>query len=364
VAVVLLGLACATAKTPPPGPAGAPRQQARYSSRYPSSEYVTGTGTSAVSQDDAEQKARIDIAAQIRSNIKGGVYSVEGVDTLNGRSNDFQRVVSEVKTRTEFKHNEMIKIDRQSVQQSGGQWSVLAFLSRADFYETAMREYDTAAAGFRSVAPTLPALQNEAAAFTPAYRRAQAAFQDLVARDVEIHAISGRHHPGFAEDSKAFMAIDGAREKLLRGLRITVNPERTEPPEAREVMVMALTRALTRLGLEATPGVCGPQRYELLVNPRIECHRAQFGLGRACVLSMTGSFNDCSDRRQLAAIDLKLEAVEGDDNRATVQLYRAISDSNCSNPDCLLPQLVKALSPVLPIDVVEDRQASEREGGK
>ncbi|MDP8222381.1 MAG: hypothetical protein P9L99_03405 [Candidatus Lernaella stagnicola] len=324
-------LSCAT--TMPPhlsNPAAHPK--------FPVSEYITGVGMSDTGFSDAENLAKLKVSEQVRSYIESSFEQ--------HMTEKFNKISWQIKKHTKFTHAEMIRIDTTSGAKVGQLYYAFAYLPRKDVFRVLSGEYEAEATKFRRSAQSLPTLHADLPAYTAGLRQSQKSFAALAAKAFEIRAVTLKEPTAFQADDAVFLAMERDRVALLRGLKITVRIENGNVGDAREVILMAVTGALTRLGLEATPGVCDPQKHELLVKAEVKCKRGSFG--PQCKLDIAGALVHCSSGAVLAEADLNDPSFKGlhtkDQSRALTQLYNTIT------AEALTPLLQKALAGVLPID--------------
>ena len=339
LAVVSTFLSCAT--TIPPHIADSAAHP-----KYPVSEFITGVAMSDKSFTDAENLAKLKVSEQVRSYIESSFEQ--------HMTEEFNKVSLQIKKHTKFTHAEMIRIDTTSGAKVGQLYYAFAYLPRKEVFRVLSGEYEVEAAKFRRAAQSLAGLHGDPPAYTAGLRQAQKSFAALAAKAFEIRAVTNREPSAFQSDETAFLAMERDRVALLRGLKITVRIENGNVGEAREVILMAVTGALTRLGLEATPGVCDPQKYELRVKADVRSTRGSFG--PQCVLDMAGALVHCASGAVLAEVDLNDPSFKGlhtkDQARALTQLYNTIT------AEALTPLMQKGLAGVLPID----EQSAQDEG--
>ncbi len=306
--------------------------------KYPISEYITGVAMSDNSFADAENLAKLKVSEQVRSYIESSFEQ--------HLTEEFNKVSLEIKKHTKFSHAEMIRIDTSSGAKVGQLYYAFAYLPRRDVHRALSGEYEAEAAKFRRAAQSLAELHDDLPAYTAGLRQAQKSFAALAAKEFEILAVTLNEPAAFQADEVAFLAMEKDRVTLLRNLKITVRLENGDLGHAREVVLMAVAGALGRLGLEATPGVCDPQKYEMRVKADVRCTRGSFG--PQCVLDMAGALVHCSSGAVLAECDLNGPSFKGmhtkDQTRALTLLYNTIT------PNALAPLLQNALAGVLPID--------------
>lgn len=79
--------------------------------KFPPSAYITSVGMSERGPREAELDARARVAEQVRSEIESVTLSEIEEVTKGGSTESFQRLYSEVKSRTGFSHAEMIRVE-------------------------------------------------------------------------------------------------------------------------------------------------------------------------------------------------------------------------------------------------------------
>jgi hypothetical protein len=309
-------------------------------SKFPISEYITGVGMSDKGFSDAENMAKLKVSEQVRSYIESSFEQ--------HMTEEFNKVSMQIKKCTKFTHAEMIRIDTTSGAKVGQLYYAFAYLPRSEAFRVLSGEYEAEATKFRRASQSLAGLHGDMPAYTAGLRQAQKSFAELAAKAFEIRAVAQKEPVAYRKDEVVFLANESDRITLLRNLKITVRLEGSKIGDAREVILMAMTGALTRLGLEATPGACDPQKHELRVKAKVRCKRGSFG--PQCLLDMAGAMVHCASGSVLAEIDFNDSAFKGlhtkDQARALTQLYNTIT------AEALTPLLQKALSGVLPIDEV------------
>lgn len=215
-------------------------------------------------------------------------------------------------------------------------------------FDVLRSEYEAEAAAFRRAADVLPTL-DDIAAYTTAFRQAESSFQTLRAKAFEIRAVTRRPYADYGRDEKLFYNIEKMRMDRLRALEMTVEISGEKAGNTREVVLVALTTALTRLGLTATPGACGTRRYILEVEVKVSCRRGSFG--PLCEMGMAGVLVHCVSGRVLAELDLNNKEFRGMHTRDRAKAMEAMYERVTA--DLLLPRLSAGLATALPIDRVE-----------
>ncbi len=99
--------ACATARPVVPLPAYYDVANAEHP-KYPHARYLTGTGSSEVSADDADARAKANLAAQISSRVKSETTSFQEFTSRTG--NTAENVVSRISVNSEFARADLIAI--------------------------------------------------------------------------------------------------------------------------------------------------------------------------------------------------------------------------------------------------------------
>ena len=314
--------------------------------KYPRAGYITAVGMSDRGAREAEQDAKARVAEQVRSEIEAVSLSVMEEVTRGGSTESSQKLYSEVKSRTGYAHAEMIRVDPGTAARVDSLHYAFAYLSRAHMFDVLRAEYEAGAAKLRRAAEALPSLADDPAAFTTTYHMAHDAYRDLTAKAFEIRAVTGRAYEEHGRDERIHRQLEEMGEEVLRGFEMSVAIRCDEGPATREVVLMALTGALARLGLTATPGACAPRRHTLEVVIDVTCRRGYFG--PECEMALTGALVHCASGRVLAELELGDGAYNGihtrDEGKAMEAIYERVT------AESLLPKLGKGLSTVLPID--------------
>jgi hypothetical protein len=313
--------------------------------RFRPESYITAIGVSDQSLKMAQEFAREEVSNQVHSKIKAQFQSWEENIRRNDQIIDKEHLIHVVETRTSFAHGEMIRIDQAGSMKTKGLFRAFAYLSRADIYDVFKNEYETAAATFRRAAHNAGGHCEDLPSFTANLRQVQDSFADLQALSFKMHAIAGRWHEAFLRDQELFREVEKKRVDVLSNIKLVVELGRVRPAKAREVILMKLTGALTRLHIEATPSACGPQKYSLHVDPTIKCSSGYFG--PECTLSMAALLSQCDTKNTVAEFSLNHDSFKGvdthQDKKALEDLYNNIS------VDKLRPLLQTGLSSVFPV---------------
>lgn len=340
----LLGLlACASApgKTLPPQLVDPARHPL-----YTPDKYITAVGRSGDGVNQAEDNARLKVAEQVSTRIES-IYKQHMTE-------EFNKISWQIQKDTRFTHAEMIHIDTASAAKQDGMFLAFAYLSRDEIYQWQMVEYGCLEVEFMQEVESLARLQDDLSAYTTGFRAAQKTFDQLANKAFEIQAVSQKPLPSFSRNIARLQSIESQRVALLRDLKLTVTLEGNLPGQSREVILMALTGALARLDLEAAPGVCEPQKYELRVHADVDCRRGY--LGQECLLKMSGTLIHCASGKVLTEVDLSTAEFKGihskESEKALPRLYASIT------PDVLTPMLHRALLDSLPINA---RGSDEKE---
>jgi len=126
IAPVALGLvlaACTTAQAPPPAWTTAVNSE---HPAYPPSRFISGVGLSSTSADDADTRARENVALQISTRLESETSSFQKYTTQAGTS---ETVTSKVSVRSSFERADLIRVVDRAWQ--GGVYYSFAVLDRA-----------------------------------------------------------------------------------------------------------------------------------------------------------------------------------------------------------------------------------------
>jgi hypothetical protein len=126
----LLGLAwalvaCASGAGPLPAYYGAATGNAEHP-RYPHARFITGVGVSSASADDAEVRAKENVALQISTRLESETSSFQQYTTSSGAT---ESVTSRVSVRSSFERADLIRVVDHA--QQGGVFYAFAALDRA-----------------------------------------------------------------------------------------------------------------------------------------------------------------------------------------------------------------------------------------
>ncbi len=123
-----------TSSAPPASPDDRQAFLTQAASRFPGSQYIVGYGTGSTG-DDAERRAVIDAAAQIRSTVKGNISSIEEGVFLSGRGETSTRVLDAVSQQVQSDAGAFIRPQRELTHPSAGVWEAVAVAKRSDLDE-------------------------------------------------------------------------------------------------------------------------------------------------------------------------------------------------------------------------------------
>jgi hypothetical protein len=148
----VLFLACATAHPPGTNGSGPPTQagpdRASFLSavyeQFPRGGHIVGYGVGQT-PEEAEERAQVDAAAQIRSEIQNNSTSIEIELSRGGATAGDQRTVSETVRRVTSDAGAFIRPQRELTRGAGNRWEAVAVASKADL----ARKYETETSGLR-----------------------------------------------------------------------------------------------------------------------------------------------------------------------------------------------------------------------
>src|SRR6266404_472363 len=124
--LVALGLvlsACTTALAPPPAWTTAVNSE---DPRYPHARFITGVGLSSTAADDADVRAKENVALQISTRLESETSSFQQYTTQNGTT---ETVTSRVSVRSSFERADLIRVVDHAKQ--AGVFYAFAALDRA-----------------------------------------------------------------------------------------------------------------------------------------------------------------------------------------------------------------------------------------
>ena len=334
---LLLVVACAGPETDP-NALPAPEDTKAWASRFPNSHWVTAWGVSETSFREAEQDAKAQVAAQVRSSITAETTSLARAVMRDDEVTDFQELVSEVRTTTTFTRAQLIRRVDASVHQEGDQRKVLAVLDRHELARVLQGDYDTAAVAWRQAADGLDLARGDLPAWTVAWHRFRGGFAEVLATAAETRAVTGLNPQGYTADQARWAAGHAARDSVLRHTQIVLVLAPTvglDPAELAE----RLSAAFVELGVGARAGNCVRGDEALRLEPVLTSRSV---IGRVVSLELRGTFGPCTGGLVWSEVVISGSALRGDGRDPEADLLRSLT------PEALAPLLRESLGHVVP----------------
>ena len=325
------------------GPVAAAPPKAPAAGRYPEAQYIVGEGTSTVSYAEAESAARTEVSARVQSDLSAIVTSVQGSTSVDGKTSDYQRLLSQTTSKTSFAHAEMIRSDAAGRRFQGGVYHGVAVLSRAEAAEALSRDYEQAALDFRNAAIELQRPAADLAAWTATLRRAEAGFARLSGAAFALQAVTRRVHEPFTADLALYNQAEALRAANLSAVRLGLDVAPGAGDNGR--LAAALGVALSQLGLTSTPGKCVPGCLVLRLQPALTWEQGPFG--PVCRLAMPGELVACDGERAMARVAIDSKEFLGTHSRGREQALAALLER--VDAARLVPVLRRELAGCLPV---------------
>jgi hypothetical protein len=313
------------------------------SERYPASQYIVAEGVSDAGFEQAETQARVQVAAQVRSEIDAVLTTVMSASSRNGQIDDSQRLLSEISTRTSFAHAEMIRTDPAARRFERGVYHAVARLSRSEAAAALARDYELAALDFRAAAADLARPGTDLPVWSATLRRAETGFARLSQAAFGLRAVTRREHEPYVADRALYEQAEKERAARLSAARLGLEVGKGADVSPR--LAASVSGALARLGLGALPHDCPAGGYRLRLTPELKWEAGPFG--PVCRLSMSGELLACDGLRSIGRVSLAHPEFVGTDvrekERALAVLWERV------NEERLLPLLRHELVPYLPV---------------
>jgi hypothetical protein len=313
---------------------------------YPEQQYLVAVGTSPLSMQDAENRARHAVAAQIRSSLESRIDTriesqiTGGVEDL--RSSTRQDLQQEVG----FSRAELIRIDLDSRRERDGRYEVVAYLPRREAAQALRRDYDAAAAALQRQAGALDAVpRGDLPGFAAAYAVARRSWADLSRCSRELWAITGQAPAGFGQEQARWHRVEERRLAVLDGVRVAFALREPRPAGDRldaAFLEQQFRDALTGMGLTLRGRDCDGGDYLVELQPRLHY---QGVIGVVCRLDFAGRLVECAtgDAWNLHLEDERFTG-EGSNTYAARKGAEAAATA-----EVLAPLLAEALEESLPV---------------
>jgi hypothetical protein len=261
---------------------------------YPDHTHLVATGTSTESMEDAENRARSAIAAQIRSSLQSQTVTSIGSENRDGFETYLASTNQRIQQYAAFSHAELIHIDLDSRREQDGTYHVVAYLPRREAGQVLYRDYDRAATALtRSTAAVDAVPSGDLPAFAAAYGEARESYDELHQRAMELWAVSGQPPANLPQDQARWDVVEMRRQELVGDLRLSfkllpVRPAGDRLDEA--YLHQEFVQALTDLGLTVRGDECGDGDFLLELQPRLHYKGV---IGVVCRLDFAGRLVEC-----------------------------------------------------------------------
>jgi len=251
--------------------------------------------------------------------------------------NDFQELISEVTTTTNFSHAELIRVVDASAHVTGGTHKVLAVLDRHDLARVLQDEYEADATTWRSAAGSLDLAAGDPAAWTAAWHRYREGFAEVVAKAAATRAATGRDPDGYRDDRRRWEHAHATRDSVLRHLDLVLVLA-PDPELDQAELAERLGAGLAHLGVTARGGACRPGDAALRLEPRLTWTTV---IGKVVSLELRGTIGPC-DGAPWSEVVIAGSALRGDGRDPTADLLASMT------PEALAPLLRESLGHVVP----------------
>jgi len=308
--------------------------------KYPRKSYITSWGISKKSWQEAKLNAKSQISAQIRSSIESRTESFASAVSVNGEVTDYQRLVSEVKTETEFSRNELIRIDPDSRYEKNGTYYVFGYISRRKLYNILKEDYEDQSSIFQKNITTLSNLKNDLQAYSTAYTSVRSSYNKMAAKACQMQAVTGKDFNKFNADRDSLRNADRDRIKLLQSVRVAVRMDNKIPEIDNRRVLSAFRKAFVNMGVSAVRGSCENSDY--LLELKLDLLRKST-IGRIYELSIRGDLKKCGDGEVMTEVSISGPSLRGDGMNAISEISANIT------AEVLKPMLFSSISHVLPV---------------
>ena len=316
----------------------APDDIAGWARRFPESRWTTAWGTSSESARDADLDARAQVSARVRSSIRAETTSLARAVMRNEDVNDFQELISEVTTTTEFSRAELIRAVDASAHHEDGQYRVLAVLDRHELASILQADYDEAAVSWRSVGIALDDARGDLPAWTAAWHRYRGEFAGVVAVAGEIRGTTGLNPDGYRSDQARWRSAHADRDSVLGNLDLVLV---LAPVEGLDIAELSerLAAGFAQLGVTARGGRCGAGAATLRLEPQLTWTTV---IGKVVSLELRGTIGPCAGDEVWSEVVIAGSALRGDGRDPTGDLLESMTAEE------LGPLLEESLGHVVP----------------
>lgn len=305
----------------------APENKTAWNQYFSEKSYIKAWGVSTRNAQMAGQNAQAAVAAAVRSSIESELVSVMKSESIQGEVRDYQKLESITKTRTHFKHAELIKLVPQTTHKKNGEYWVMAVLSRREAADELMIPYLEYAVPFRLQAGRLEALNNDCPAFTKTWKKVQAHYRKLKPAAAEVRAVAGGPFPEMVNDENLFHQAELSRQNLLHELKVNIQVE--EQPELNQAeLVRVISEAIMDLGLSVSGGFCQDGFVSLKISPDLKWKNI---MGQIVELQLLGDVGICGEEDSWTGFTIKDRRMRGEGRRPLVDLGKRIESDYLSD---------------------------------
>ena len=247
--------------------------------KFGHAKFITGVGLSTLSGEDAEARAKANVAAQISAQVQSETTSLQSFTSKTGDT--AENVSSHISVKSDFDRADLIRIAER--EQQGDSFYAFAVLDRAatDRELAAQSAGDLARFQSSAAAAMRARSQNESGVFATAATEAMRARAVLDARFVVRRAITGRpasEEREYAESRNLLLAeIEKARANRVVGV---VFSSKTTGGHLGDLAI----NAIKRLGMRPDSTACKDRdekhrtdATELAVEPEENCMEGSLG---------------------------------------------------------------------------------------
>jgi len=313
---------------------------------YPDDQYLVAVGTSTESMEDAENRARQAIAAQVRSTLDSQIDTRVNSEIADGFETYTASTSQTMQQQATFSHAELIKVDLESRRERDGVYEVVAYLPRRESGRVLRRDYDAAATALVRQADAVDAVPSgDLPTFAAAYSEANESWTELHQRAMELWAVTGNPPASFRQDQDRWDAVERRRMDFLEGVKVSfslldVRPAGDNLDDA--YLRQEFGEALTDLGLTIRGDHCGAGDYLVELQPRLHY---QGVIGVVCRLDFAGRLVECESGHSWN-LHVQDEDFVGEGSNT----YAARKGAEAAvNADVLAPLLAEALEESLPV---------------
>jgi len=315
-----------------------PDNRPAWEEKFPTRTYVTAWGLSTRNHLMAEQNARAAVAAAVSSSIESELTSVMKSTNNQGDVRDYQRLESITKTRTHFKHAELIHPVPGTAHKTDGEYWVMAVLSRRDAVDELMVPYEKNSTPYRVLAANLESSKNDPPEFTRGWKSLKKHHLEMQPAAAEIRAVAGGNLPELVRDESLWKDTEELRQGVLKKFKVILVLE-DNPELDHEVLAEKFGSALANLGLPVDGQVCRPGLIKLSIKPQLKWTRV---VGRVVQLEFEGEVGMCDRELPWNVFQIQDRRMRGEGRRPLENLYERMDVRVLEN------QLREIFAPYLP----------------